>query len=269
MRFAAVVAMLATPMLAGPAAAQRFDDTLTLKVEAYFAGVDSFVRVGLPDRDGTPIDMEDVLGLDDNAILPAVQLGWRANDDWVFNAEYYRLGRRSERTLDREIIVGDTVYPVNATVGAGFDSDIYRFTAGNLLFQRERLEIGIAAGLHGTNFKIFVEGQGTVGQQQSQVRREGRSIFAPLPTIGAFGQWEPAPRVTISGRVDWLSLSIDDYSGRLINTEAAASYRVHKNIDLGVLYRYVDYKLKIDKDNWHGEVRYKFSGPAVFARIGF
>ncbi|WP_199555853.1 outer membrane beta-barrel protein [Sandaracinobacteroides hominis] len=264
-----LVAASAAVAFTAPAHAQRFDDTVTLKVEAYFAGVDSFVRVGLPERPGTGIDMEDVLGLDDSATLPAVQIGWRANDDWVFNAEYYRLGRRSQKTLDREIVVGDTTYPVSATVGAGFDSDIYRFTAGALLFQRERLELGIAAGFHGTNFKLFVEGQGSVGEQQSQVRREGRSIFAPLPTVGAFGQWEPANRLTISGRIDWLSLGIDDYSGRLINTEAAASYRIQKHIDVGLLYRYVDYKLKIDKDNWNGRVAYKFSGPAVFARVGF
>ena len=124
-----LVAASAAVAFTAPAHAQRFDDTVTLKVEAYFAGVDSFVRVGLPERPGTGIDMEDVLGLDDSATLPAVQIGWRANDDWVFNAEYYRLGRRSQKTLDREIVVGDTTYPVSATVGAGFDSDIYRFTA--------------------------------------------------------------------------------------------------------------------------------------------
>ena len=92
---------------------------------------------------------------------------------------------------------------------------------------------------------------------------------APLPTIGAIGQWEPLPRVTFFGRIDWLSLTVDDYSGRLINAEASASYSLHRYFDLGVSYRFVDYELKVRRPSWTGEVDYQFSGPALFIRAGF
>lgn len=158
---------------------------------------------------------------------------------------------------------------MNARVASGFDSNIYRFTINNLLFQRERLELGLGVGLHGTDFDLFVEGQGAIGELESSLRRERRQIFAPLPTIGAIGQWEPGRNFTLFGRVDWLSLTIADYSGRLINAEASASYRVHRNLDLGVSYRFVDYDLRVRKPNWHGEVDYQFSGPSIFLRAGF
>lgn len=257
-------------VVATPAAAQRFDDTLSLRVEAYFAGINSSVRAdGANGNIGTEIDFEDDLDLSANKTLPAVELGWRINDDWVLQGQYYSLGRRTDATLDREIIIGDTTYPVNGSVGAGFDSDVYRFTIGNLLIQREKLEIGVGIGLHGTDFSIFLEGEGSVNGQSSRFRREGRSIFAPLPTIGAFGQWEPADRVTLSGRLDWLSLTIDDYSGRLINAEAAVAYRLFKHLDAGLAYRYVDYRLRVNQDDWNGRVRYQFSGPSIFLRAGF
>lgn len=259
-----------TTGIAAPAAAQRFDDTLSLRVEAYFAGVSSSLRAdGNNGNIGTEIDFEDDLGLSDNKTLPAFELGWRINDDWVLQGQYYSVGRRTDATLDREIIVGDTVYPVNGSVGAGFDSDVYRFTISNLLFQGERMEIGLGIGLHGTDFTVFIEGEGSVSGQTSRFRREGRSIFAPLPTIGAFGQWEPAERVTLSGRLDWLSLTIDDYSGRLINAEAAVAYRLFKHLDAGLAYRYVDYRLRVNQDDWNGRVRYQFSGPSLFLRAGF
>jgi opacity protein-like surface antigen len=255
---------------ATPAAAQRFDDTLSLRVEAYFAGISSSVRVdGNNGNIGTEVDFENDLGLADNKTLPAFELGWRINDDWVVQGQYYSLGRETQRTLDREITIGDTVYPVNGSVGAGFDSDVYRLTIGNLLIQREKLEIGVGIGFHGTDFAIFVEGNGSVNGQPGQFRQEGRSIFAPLPTIGAFGQWEPADRVTLSGRLDWLSLTIDDYNGRLINAEAAVAYRLFKHLDAGVAYRYVDYRLRVNQDDWNGRVRYQFSGPSIFLRAGF
>lgn len=263
--------MLALALLLGSAAqAQRFDDTVSIKVEAYFAGVGSHARVGTASGSiGTDIDFENQLGMDDNQVLPAFEIGWRINDDWVLQGQYYGLARRAEKTLDSAITIGETTYPVNARVGAGFDSDIYRFTINNLVFQRERLELGLGVGLHATDFDVFVEGQGSVGGLGTSLHREQRKIFAPLPTIGAIRQWEPARRVTLFGRVDWLSLTIDDYSGRLINAEASVSYTLHRYLDLGVSYRFVDYELRVRKPNWRGEVDYQFSGPAVFLRAGF
>jgi hypothetical protein len=257
-------------LLAAPAAAQRFDDTVSFRVEAYFAGINSSLRAdGNNGNIGTEIDFENDLDLSANKTLPAVELGWRINDDWVLQGQYYSLGRRTEATIDREITVGDTVFPVNGSVGAGFDSDVYRFTIGNLLIQQEKLEIGVGIGLHGTDFAVFLEGEGSVDGQALRFRQEGRSIFAPLPTIGAFGQWEPAERLTVSGRVDWLSLTIDDYSGRLVNAEAAAAYRLFKHLDAGLAYRFVDYRLRVNQDDWNGRVRYQFSGPSIFLRAGF
>lgn len=262
------VALVALP--AAPAMAQRFDDTISLRVEAYFAGINSSLRAdGNGGNIGTEIDFEDDLDLSARKALPAFELGWRINDDWVLQGQYYSLGRRTSATLDREIIVGDTIYPVNGSVAAGFDSDVYRFTIGNLLIQRERLEVGVGIGLHGTDFTVFIEGEGSLSGQSSRFRREGRSIFAPLPTIGAFGQWEPAERLTLSGRLDWLSLTIDDYSGRLVNAEAAVAYRLFKNLDAGMAYRYVDYRLRVNQEDWNGRVRYQFSGPSIFLRAGF
>ena len=102
-------------------------------------------------------------------------------------------------------MVGDTVFPVNATVGAGFDSDIYRFTIGNRVFQGETWEVGLAIGLHGTDFSTFIEGEGTVNGVPGQFRSESRSVFAPLPTIGLFAAAEPMKNLYLGARFDALA----------------------------------------------------------------
>ena len=68
---------------------------------------------------------------------------------------------------------------------------------------------------------------------------------------------------------DWLSLEIDDYDGRLLNAQVGANYLVTKNIAVGVAYRYVDYRLGIEKDRWDGLVRYKLYGPAILLQASF
>jgi hypothetical protein len=257
-------------LLAQPALAENLNHKFSLQAQVFFPGIDSSVRVDQNNGDlGTVVDFENDLDLNKHSTVPSFRAGWRINDDWMFIGEYYALNRDSTATLDRDIIVGDTTYPVSGSITGGFDSDIYRFTINNLILQRENLEVALAIGFHGTDFKIFVEGDGEVNGVPGQFRSESRSVFAPLPTIGAMVNWEVAPRVTLGGRFDWLSLSIDEYSGRLVNTEISAAYAIHKNIDVGLLYRLVDYEVKVRKDDWNGRVDYQFSGPAIFVELGF
>lgn len=161
------------------------------------------------------------------------------------------------------------MFPVNGQVNSGFDSDIVRFTIGNRLFQSPNMEIGVAVGLHGTDFTIFIEGEGSVSGNPGQFRNEAPSVFAPMPKIGAFLNARPAPKVQVNARFDWLSLTIDEYSGRLINTEMSASYSIHRNFDVGVMYRLVDHDVRVKQDQWNGRVNYRFSGPAIFGQAGF
>jgi hypothetical protein len=264
------VLLAALASLASPAAAQRLEDTVAIQLSGYFPNVDSKIGIGVPELGlGTEIDLEDDLDLDDSEALFAFGVGWRINDDWLLAGEFYQVGRSTSATLDREIIVGDTTYPVNGSVTAGFDSNIYRATITNLLFQRPGFEFGAAIGLHATGFTFFIEGQGSVGGNPGQFRQEQRTIFAPLPTVGGLIRWQPKPRLEVTAKVDWLSLTLGDYSGRLINAEASAGYRVWKTIDIGVLVRRVDYRVTVERDDWVGGVNYKFWGPAIFAQVGF
>lgn len=256
--------------LAGPAAAQSLDKTWLFQVGAYFPSVDSSLRVNSSDGAlGSDVDFEQDLGFERNSVLPAFMAEWRPGDDWVVNGEYYRLGRSSAATLERDIVIGDTTYPVNGSVNAGFDSDIFRFTIGNRFFQRPNVEIGAAVGLHATDFTIFVEGEGRTTNQSVSFRSENRSIFAPLPTIGLFLNARPGKKWQVNARFDWLSLRIDDYSGRLVNTEASVSYSVHRNIDIGAMYRLVGYRVSVEREDWNGRVDYQFHGPALFVQVGF
>ena len=94
-----------------PAAAQRFDDKLSLRVEAYVAGVGSSARAATNSGSlGTSIDFEEDLKLDRSQILPALELGWRINDDWVVQGQYYSLSRRTQALLEKEISFGETTF---------------------------------------------------------------------------------------------------------------------------------------------------------------
>ena len=271
-RVGLAVAALGVMFSATPACAQALTDHYWLEAAAYWPDVDTEIQISSIDDNtiGTVIDFEQDLNLDERKFLPSVTAGARLGSGFSIGFDYYSLGRSGSVSIDRDIIFDDVTYPTNVTIQSEFNTDIYRATVGYAFARGPNYELGGAIGLHATDFEVSLTGQGTVSGNpvlQTQTRR--RSALAPLPTIGLFGTGVVAPRVTVGGRIDYLSLSIGDYDGRLINTQATVVYRAWTNVGIGIMYRYVDYRLDVTKEDYFGRIRYKFNGPAAFIQIGF
>lgn len=269
--FAALGVGLGWAMQATPAAAQAIDDKYWLEVSGYWPSIDTEIQVSSVNNPtiGTEIDLESDLDLADDRGLPAFFAGARLGGGFSIGAEYYSLGRSGTKTLERQITFRDVTYPVAVEVESSFDTDIYRLTVGYAFVRNETVELGAALGLHATDIAVELSGQGSVGGATAQIQSRSEDVLAPLPTLGLFGAWEIAPGFTLNGRVDYLSLKIDQYDGRLVNAQAALTYRFHRNIGIGAAYRYVDYRLDVERERTNGSFEYRFNGPALFVQFGF
>jgi hypothetical protein len=255
---------------AGAAHAQALEDRYWFEAQAYWPDVDTTVSVAGPNGlVGTKIDLESDLDLSDRKTLPAFLAGARIGERWSLIGEYYGLDRSGSASTSRDIDFDDVTYSAGGTLSSGFDTKVYRAAVGYSFIKSDKAELGASVGLHVTQFKLSISGQGHVGAAAVQSELRKRDALAPLPTLGLFGAYQIAPRLVISGRVDYLSLKVGDYDGRLVNTEARLSYRLLKNVGIGAAYRYVDYDLNIDKEHWQGELAYKFKGPALFLQAVF
>ena len=270
-RIAGVLPLIVAGFVATPAQAQALQDDFWLQVTGFWANVDTDVQVSSVDDPtiGTEIDLEEDLGLDDNSLLLAIVGGARLGSGFSVGAEYYALGRDSTNTITRDIVIDDVTYPANIELTSGFDTDIYRVTVGWAFVQNETFEAGGAIGLFATDISLTIEGQGTANGGPVTIQQRRQDFLAPLPTIGLFANWQVAPRLTAGARLDFLSLSIDDYDGRLINAQAQIAYRFTENFGAGIMYRYVDYRVDVEKPEYTGRFSYEFNGPAVFLEVGF
>lgn len=262
---------LATAVLASPASAQAIDDNFWIQGSGFLSNVDTEVRSTLATNPGggTAIDLEDDLGFDDGELLPAIYAGARLGGGFVVTAEYFALGRDSTATIARDITVDDVTFPVNGSVSAGFDTKVYRLSLGYVFAGSDTYEVGGALGLIATELDFSISGSGSVGGSPLANEARRKDVLAPIPTIGLFGSFEPAPRVIIGGRADYFGLGIDDYDGSVLNLQASAQYRIMDNVGVGVAYRYVDYDLDVEKDNYTASFDYNFWGPSFFIEIGF
>lgn len=257
--------------LASSARAQTLDNKYWVSVMAFYPKIDTNVRVAVegPNQPvGTDIDFEKDLNMDDNEVLPSVTAGARFGR-FIIGADFYKLKRNGNIALARDITFDGVTYPVAANVESGFDSDIYRLTVGYAIVQTPTLELGAALGAHVTRFDLSLAGQSAAGSEGVQIESRRRDVLAPLPTLGLFGTWKVAPKFELNARVDYLSLKIDQYDGRLVNAQVGANYAIFKNVAVGVAYRYVDYRVGIEKDRWNGRIRYKLKGPALVFQASF
>ena len=258
-------------MLAAPASAQAIEDDFWISGAGFLANIDTKVSSSttVNPGGGTEIDLEDDLGLDDSELLPAIYAGAKLGGGFVVTAEYYSLNRDTTANISRTITVDDVTYPINASITAGFTTDIYRFTVGYSFVRNETTEIGAAIGMHATDLEFSISGQGSTGGAPVTVSTRRKDFLAPMPTVGLYGTFEVMPKVTINARADYLALGIGDYDGSVLNAQASVSYRFTRNFGVGVGYRYVDYNLDVEKTNYVASFDYQFWGPSIFLEAGF
>jgi len=252
------------------ASAEMPQDRFWGGLEYFYPTISSTARIDATAtaRPGTEIKLEDELALSDRKGTPYVDLGMRLGENWRIEFEYYSLKRDATKTTTRQIDWGDTSFPIGATLSTKFDSTVYRLTGGWSFIKNQQAEVGVSLGLHVTDFKTQVSGQGT-GTAGVGFQREAQDALVPLPTIGLYGTYMFTPQLALHGRLDYLSLKYNDYDGRLTNLMASLDWRFAKNFGVGIGYRYVDYRLEATKTDFNGEVQYKFQGPTIFLNAAF
>ncbi len=133
-------------------------DRWTLEIGAYFPTVKTTAHLDSTLGRGTSIDFEEDLGLDDRKTNAAILGRLRLGERWRIEGEYFALNRSGTRVINRTINWGGNVYPIGITVNSEFDSDIYRLSAGYSFIKNTQAELGVALGLHVTDFTMSLAG---------------------------------------------------------------------------------------------------------------
>jgi opacity protein-like surface antigen len=268
LRFATAGLLLASSTAA---LAQRADDKFFLKGGAFLSWVNSEFQInGDNGQIGSDVDLEKDFGLgSDGQAGPYALLGWRFSKHWRVEFEYFSLGREATKIIDRDLIIGDTTYPVNGEVTAGLFTDVYRLSVGWSFLHGEDYELGANLGFYLSDFGVYAEGSGCANGVCGSLQREQRDQLVPLPTLGFYGRYDLSKVWSLNARADYFSIKIDQYKGSIIDVSGGVSARVTKNIGLGVDFRYIDYGLRASAQDFTGQVNYNFYGPFFFIELGF
>jgi hypothetical protein len=133
---------------------------------------------------------------------------------------------------------------------------------GRDFYKRPGHEFGAGIGLHWLEIEGFIAGQVIIDELlDTEFRRSSVSAEAPLPNIGAWYHYSWSPRWALTTRLDWLSASVGDYSGGLINAQAGVHYRLFKNFSAGLAWNFFRIDVDVEESDWNGRIESRQSGP--------
>ena len=210
------------------------------------------------------IDFERSTGIDDSPNLIMGELGWRFTSNWNLALQYFRSSRDGSRVLEESFEWQGTTYDAGVRVDAETETEIIRIFIARRFRDEGPHSLRLGAGFHWLSVEGAVSGQATLNDQTREFRRSAASAEVPVPNLGIWYRYSPHRNWIFNARVDWLSASIDNFSGTIWNGAAGVGYRITDHIGVGVNYQYFELSGDLTEPNWYGEIKSTYTGPHLY-----
>jgi len=142
------------------------EDKFTIAAGRFLPAFNTKVRVaGEGLGPGDNVDVEDDLGIKRNDSSAYFSASWRFSPKHRIFASFFQSSRQSEVVAEKEIQIGDEVYPAGATLNTKLSFNFAPITYAYTMTKSERSELAVTGGLHWNSIKLRVQGSASTGGQ--------------------------------------------------------------------------------------------------------
>jgi len=215
---------------------------------------------------GTDIDFEKDLGFGSSVGTFLANFQWRISRRSRINLGYYNINRSSTHTLQKDITFDSTTYHADASVNTYFNTAIYQFSYGYAIIEKPTYEVGILIGAHTVGAKA---GIALNGANINASANNNFGFTAPLPDLGLWGGYAFSNRFAANMDFSYLSLTVNNISGRIIAYNFIFTYKLIRQLDLSLAYTGLNFNVETTKKNVTGDFRWGYNGPTLGATFSF
>ena len=278
-RSALIVALVAPPALA-----QDYDflnDPWRIYVGPFHATVDSKLTISGDILPGEPIEIEDVLGVEESKTVAWGGIGWRFARRHSLEAEFFVLNRSASVTQPFEppLQIGD-IYVESGTVGTRYDTTVYRLTYGYSAIRTDRSDLRLHGGLHFASLKADIGISGAIcdstttpsvppGCPPLGTATETEDVSAPLPHFGASYAYALTPTIGLNVGAMGFALELDNIEGSIIEVDADIGWQPFRHVGFGAGWRYFRVAAESSGSELNGKFEFEYSGPILFVQATF
>ncbi|MBS0579285.1 MAG: hypothetical protein JSR36_08495 [Proteobacteria bacterium] len=266
-RLTRVNAAIGAIALCGAAQAEStglLNDTIDVSLGTFLLSTDTRVTLNGTTGDlGTDVNLGRDLGIHD-ANRFRVDATWRFFKRHKLRAMYFSNNQRADKSIDRDLTIGDTTYSVGANLHSSVSNKIAELAYEYAFWQGDNYEVTGSVGVHTVKFDFAVSGEGSVNGETVPVSAESATATAPLPVVGARGLWEFSPNWYFDGQVQYFALKIDNIDGHLTDLRAGVTRMFGKHFGIGAGYNQFATRVNLDRPSFEGSLRWRYSGAMIY-----
>jgi len=221
---------------------------------------------------GDNVNLADDLGVDQDESGGWFGVEWRFAPRHRLGFTYSRFTLNGERTIARDLQIGDEVFPAGATVSSQLRLEIIPITYSYSFLKRERDELALTVGLHWSRLRFSAEGSASLGTQDL-ARDSSSDADVPLPLLGVRYDHHFSDRWSAgaSAAVFALEFGQDTWSfeGHLWSVRLHGEYRFARNFAIGAALDGFDVSVDLSSGSWKGGFDYGYWGPQIYLTARF
>ena len=208
------------------------------------------------------VDFEDDLGLRDSQSVGRFATFYKFNERHRLDFDVFDLSQTSKAMLEREIVWGDTVFPISTEVATNLDLSIYKIAYTYHPLRRDKGKLGITGG-------FYVADVGLAVRVLEDDLREAGEVTAPLPVLGLRGEYYLSDRWRLSASIEWFGLEIDAFDGELQDALVGVDYRMSEHSAIGLGYNHVEIDIDATEEDLQADLIWQYSGVIAYLRFTF
>ena len=235
----------------------------------FLPAFDRTVRVDNKDLGiGSEINLEDDLGFVDTLTTLYGNAYWRFFPRHRIGLGYFRFEDEVTATAQRDLQIGDEVFPVGASISSEFKFEIFPIHYSYSFIKREKMEFSGTLGLHWYRMSFAVAGSASLAGLDPGAEVTAKAN-APLPLLGLQFQYHFTPKWTVDVHGEAFALSSSDFSGRFMNLAVRTEYWFFNHLGAGLALNGFRLDMEVDSDDWRGEAESKYLGPQIYVTVRF
>lgn len=266
---AGALAMLASALT--PAAAQnRYDgrelnDKFMIRVGGFNQNdTDTTIRIDSSVGIGTILDLEDTLNVQSSSTVVRIDGHWRFSERNRAEWSLYNIKRDGTTTTLEQIEIGDSVFPVGATIFSEWDFEILKGSWAWSFINVEKYEFYVGAGLNISNAGLTFSAQDVTGE----IRYDGDGLI-PLPTFTFGGRFKITRKLALNFRTEFFRLEIGDFKGSLQDTYILLDYDITDHFGIGGGLNTFNFDLEMTQDELTGSIESSYNGVLFYLKAFF
>src|SRR3954471_22794819 len=266
--------------LAALAGAARADDIIqpgeekfTVMLGAFLPAFRSKVQVdGEQTGPGDRVDLDRDLGADRNSSGGWFGVDWRFAPRHRLGFTYSRFTLSGDRVIDRDLHIGDRVFPIGAELQSQLRLEIAPITYSYSFLKQDNDELALTAGLHWSRLSFHVQGSASFGARSGSDETDAKANV-PLPLHGLRYDHRFSQRWSAGASAAAFALRFGEgtfeFEGSLVSARLHAEYRFTRHLAAGAALDAFKVNAKAQQREWTGGFDYGYWGPQVYLMARF